>query len=223
VCATPDDRLLDSFRILDGTLKQGRYALDGPLRLHDNRWIRRHVHSCGALAEDIHSKIAAGMVKILYLHELTSSMSNHLTMPHQLHPEKKRTISNKSLLELSILTTLPKDEECSSTSSAAEKDTNSEGSLHAWLTVIGSSLIYFASFGVINSFGFFQAYYEKNLLIGVPASTISFVGTIQLTLMNLLAAPAGSLFDCYGFKVCHYSSRLMHKPKQCRSSTPSPA
>lgn len=31
-----------------------------------------------------------------------------------------------------------------------------EGGLHAWLAVLGSSLVYFVSFGLINSFGTFQ-------------------------------------------------------------------
>lgn len=76
-----------------------------------------------------------------------------------------------------------------------------EGGPRAWLTVIGSSLVYFATFGIINSFGFFQSYYATNSLHGVPASTISFVGTLQITLMNVLAAPAGALFDCHGLNV----------------------
>lgn len=78
----------------------------------------------------------------------------------------------------------------------------SEGGLRAWLTVAGSALVYFATFGIINSFGFFQEYYERTLLRGTPASTISFVGTLQITLMNVLAAPVGALFDCYGLRVC---------------------
>jgi MCP family monocarboxylic acid transporter-like MFS transporter 10 len=93
------------------------------------------------------------------------------------------------------------DEESNRSNSAAEEHPKTEGRLRAWLTVLGSCLVYFACFGIINSFGFFQNYYENEFLTGVPASAISFVGTIQLTLMNLLAAPAGSLFDCYGLKV----------------------
>lgn len=77
-----------------------------------------------------------------------------------------------------------------------------EGGLRAWLTVLGSSLVYFASFGIISSWGFFQDYYSKHFLQTVPASTVAFVGTIQITLMNVLAAPAGSLYDWYGAKVC---------------------
>jgi MFS transporter, MCT family, solute carrier family 16 (monocarboxylic acid transporters), member 10 len=84
-------------------------------------------------------------------------------------------------------------------SNSAEKD--AEGNLSSWLTVVGSSLVYFATFGIINSFGFFQNYYQTKFLVGTAPSTISFVGSIQITLMNLLAAPAGSLFDCYGLRV----------------------
>jgi hypothetical protein len=81
--------------------------------------------------------------------------------------------------------------------SAREK----ESSVEAWCTLTGSSLVYFSAFGVLNSFGFFQEYYRSTYLPLTPDSTIAFIGTIQLTIMNLLAAPAGSLFDCYGLKV----------------------
>ena len=82
-----------------------------------------------------------------------------------------------------------------------KEEVRSEGGRKAWLTVAGSSLIYFATLGTTNSFGFFQNYYEHTFLQGVPASTISFVGTLQITLTNVLSAPAGALFDCYGLKV----------------------
>lgn len=84
----------------------------------------------------------------------------------------------------------------------------SEGDLEAWLTVVGSSLVYFATLGLTNSFGFFQNYYEHTFLQGVPASTISFIGTLQITLANILAAPAGALFDCYGLRVCYFARKL---------------
>ncbi|KAL5383368.1 hypothetical protein DPSP01_006053 [Paraphaeosphaeria sporulosa] len=83
-----------------------------------------------------------------------------------------------------------------------------EGGQQAWLTVAGSSLIYFATLGTTNSFGFFQNYYEHTFLQGVPASTISFVGTLQITLTNVLAAPAGALFDCYGLKALYMFSAI---------------
>lgn len=93
------------------------------------------------------------------------------------------------------------DIENSTTSSLKGSVKEREGGLQAWLTVLGSCLVYFATFGIINSFGFFQTLYTKEYLPETPSSTIAFIGTIQMLLMNLLAAPAGSLFDCFGLKV----------------------
>ena len=76
-----------------------------------------------------------------------------------------------------------------------------EGGCEAWLTVLGSILVYYASFGIMNSFGFFQDYYSKDFLKDTNASTIAFIGTLQMALMNLLAAISGALCDRYGVKV----------------------
>jgi MCP family monocarboxylic acid transporter-like MFS transporter 10 len=76
-----------------------------------------------------------------------------------------------------------------------------EGGCTAWLTVLGSILVYYASFGIMNSFGFFQDYYSNDFLKETSASTIAFVGTLQMCLMNLLAAISGALCDRYGVKV----------------------
>ncbi|KAI4670315.1 uncharacterized protein J4E79_000596 [Alternaria viburni] len=73
-----------------------------------------------------------------------------------------------------------------------------EGGRAAWLTVFGSILVYYASFGVMNSFGFFQNYYSSDFLKETPPSTIAFIGTVQMALMNLLAALSGALCDRYG-------------------------
>lgn len=76
-----------------------------------------------------------------------------------------------------------------------------EGDRAAWLTVLGSVLVYYASFGIMNSFGFFQNYYTNEFLKNTPTSTIAFVGTLQMALMNSLAAISGALCDRYGVKV----------------------
>ena len=80
-------------------------------------------------------------------------------------------------------------------------DQTIEGGIEAWLTVVGSALIYFASFGFINTFGFFQNYYLSSFLTGYPPSTVAFIGTLQITLLYLLGPVAGALFDAFGFKV----------------------
>lgn len=77
-----------------------------------------------------------------------------------------------------------------------------EGDTEAWLTVAGSTLVYFASFGFINSFGFFQDYYQLHFLSHYAPSTVAFIGTLQITLLYLIGPVAGALFDVFGLKVC---------------------
>ena len=89
------------------------------------------------------------------------------------------------------------------------KEKESEGGRAAWLTVAGSILIYYASSGLMNSFGFFQDFYSHQFLQNVSVSNIAFIGTLQMALMNLLAAISGSLCDRYGVQV---STRpVLHK------------
>ncbi|CAO2657115.1 Nn.00g032410.m01.CDS01 [Neocucurbitaria sp. VM-36] len=82
----------------------------------------------------------------------------------------------------------------------------SEGGCAAWLTVAGSVLVYYASFGIMNSFGFFQNYYTSEFLRNTPTSTIAFIGTLQMALMNSLAAISGALCDRYGVKYLYLGS-----------------
>ncbi|CAN9319547.1 unnamed protein product [Alternaria alternata] len=81
-----------------------------------------------------------------------------------------------------------------------------DGGRAAWLTVAGSILVYYASFGVMNSFGFFQNYYSSDFLKQTPPSTIAFIGTLQMALMNFLAALSGALCDRYGVKYLYLGS-----------------
>ena len=47
----------------------------------------------------------------------------------------------------------------------------------------------------MGAFGAFQAYYEASLLSHTPASTISWIGTIEGFLLLLLGIIAGPLYD----------------------------
>jgi MCP family monocarboxylic acid transporter-like MFS transporter 10 len=76
-----------------------------------------------------------------------------------------------------------------------------EGGRAAWCTVAGSILVYYSSFGIMNSFGFFQDYYTRDFLKQTPTSTIAFCGTLQMFLMNALASVSGTLCDRYGIRV----------------------
>lgn len=92
----------------------------------------------------------------------------------------------------------------------ADNDEYPEGGAQAWLAIAGSFLVYFASFGVVNSFGFFQTFYQQDYLKNYSPSVISFIGTLQITLMYLSGSVAGALFDVYGSKVCQ--SNVFHRP-----------
>ncbi|KAL5335189.1 hypothetical protein BJX70DRAFT_375748 [Aspergillus crustosus] len=48
-----------------------------------------------------------------------------------------------------------------------------DGGLTAWLQVAGAFFLFFNSWGIINTFGVYQTYYEDTLLPGHSASTIS--------------------------------------------------
>ncbi|CAG5179112.1 uncharacterized protein ALTATR162_LOCUS9039 [Alternaria atra] len=93
----------------------------------------------------------------------------------------------------------------------AEKVPNTSGcfpskSITDTESLAGSILVYYASFGVMNSFGFFQNYYSSDFLERTPPSTIAFVGTLQMALMNFLAALSGALCDRYGVKYLYLGS-----------------
>jgi hypothetical protein len=76
-----------------------------------------------------------------------------------------------------------------------------EGGTEAWLTLLGSFLVYYSSYGALNSFGFFQDYYQNDFLRSTSPSTISFVGTLQIALMNCLATVSGAICDAHGVRV----------------------
>ncbi|KAF3034107.1 hypothetical protein E8E11_004465 [Didymella keratinophila] len=75
-----------------------------------------------------------------------------------------------------------------------------EGGVAAWLTVVGSILVYYCSMGILNSFGFFNNFYSSDFLEKTTPSTIAFIGTLQIALMNSLAAVSGALCDLYGIR-----------------------
>ncbi|KDR77522.1 hypothetical protein GALMADRAFT_406904 [Galerina marginata CBS 339.88] len=73
-----------------------------------------------------------------------------------------------------------------------------EGGLKAILTVLGAFIVLFCTFGQMNAFGTFQAWYAAHQLRHLPASTISWIGSLQLWVFFFSGAPIGRLFDAYG-------------------------
>ncbi|KAL5414440.1 hypothetical protein PMIN04_009026 [Paraphaeosphaeria minitans] len=100
------------------------------------------------------------------------------------------------------------DTESTSRSVLKHEKTHHEGGKQAWLTVVGSFLVYYSSFGLLNSFGFFQDYYQNDYLRTISPSTIAFIGTLQLALMNLLSTVSGGICDAHGIKILYLFSGL---------------
>ncbi|EEY17405.1 conserved hypothetical protein [Verticillium alfalfae VaMs.102] len=67
--------------------------------------------------------------------------------------------------------------------------------LKAWLQVLGAFFIYFNTWGLISSFGSFQAFYEKDLLRYHTPFEISTIGSLQSFLMVFLGFVAGPVYD----------------------------
>ncbi|KAF2718850.1 MFS general substrate transporter [Polychaeton citri CBS 116435] len=70
-----------------------------------------------------------------------------------------------------------------------------DGGLTAWLQVLGSFFLFFNSWGLINSFGVFQAFYETGILTSSSPSDISWIGSIQSCLLLLVGAMTGPIYD----------------------------
>ncbi|EJD49425.1 MFS general substrate transporter [Auricularia subglabra TFB-10046 SS5] len=74
------------------------------------------------------------------------------------------------------------------------------GGLQAWLQVLGSFFLFFNTWGIINSFGSYQTYYESNILKDSDPSAISWIGSIQAFLLMLVGALTGPIYDAGYFR-----------------------
>ncbi|CAK3746841.1 MFS general substrate transporter [Lecanosticta acicola] len=68
-----------------------------------------------------------------------------------------------------------------------------DGGLKAWTQVAMGWLVIFITWGWVNSYGAFQSYYTQTL--GVSASTISWIGSVQNFLTFFVGAFTGRLLD----------------------------
>lgn len=75
-----------------------------------------------------------------------------------------------------------------------------DGGTKAWLQVIGAWVIMAASWGLVNTFGVYQTYYQTVMLAYHSASSISWIGSLQACLLFLVGVIAGPLFDAGYFR-----------------------
>ncbi|KAI1647047.1 MFS general substrate transporter [Daldinia loculata] len=84
-----------------------------------------------------------------------------------------------------------------------------DGGLVAWLQVLGAFVIMLASWGLINSFGVYQTYYETDLLRSSTSSDISWIGSLQGALLNMGGLVSGPLFDAGHFRALTISGSAL--------------
>ncbi|KAI0049115.1 putative MFS monocarboxylate transporter [Auriscalpium vulgare] len=70
-----------------------------------------------------------------------------------------------------------------------------DGGLLAWLQILSSFLIMFNTWGIINTFGSYQAFYETELLSSKSPSAIAWIGSMQGFLLLLVGSLTGPIFD----------------------------
>ncbi|KAJ5727368.1 hypothetical protein N7493_005188 [Penicillium malachiteum] len=70
-----------------------------------------------------------------------------------------------------------------------------DGGTVAWLQVAAGFMLFFNTWGMINTFGVFQTYYESGELFTASSSNISWIGSIQCFLLQLTGLIAGPLYD----------------------------
>lgn len=68
-----------------------------------------------------------------------------------------------------------------------------DGGVNAWTQVAMGWLVIFTTWGWVNSYGAFQSYYT--LTLGLPASTISWIGAVQNFLTFFVGAFSGRALD----------------------------
>ncbi|KAM0248645.1 hypothetical protein ACHAQJ_009387 [Trichoderma viride] len=79
-----------------------------------------------------------------------------------------------------------------------------DGGFRAWLVVLGGFLDFAIAFGLVNSFGTFQARYESQWT-WLSTSTITWIGSVQLFILFLGGAVVGPIYDKYGSRALMFS------------------
>ncbi|KAK0657752.1 major facilitator superfamily domain-containing protein [Cercophora newfieldiana] len=64
-----------------------------------------------------------------------------------------------------------------------------------WSQAMACFLMSFCSLGLLNSFGIFQSYYQHHFLDSYPSSSITWIGTVQGFLFNVVMMATGRLYD----------------------------
>ncbi|KAF2500643.1 MFS general substrate transporter [Lophium mytilinum] len=93
--------------------------------------------------------------------------------------------------------------------SVTHVDSIPNGGFQAWLQVAGAFFLFFNSWGILNTFGSYQAYYETELLKSSTPSAISWIGSIQSFLLLIVGAVSGPFYDAGYFRTLLLSGSIL--------------
>ncbi|KAI0124000.1 major facilitator superfamily domain-containing protein [Xylariales sp. AK1849] len=120
-----------------------------------------------------------------------------------LDEEKNNTSRDATTAETTDLSDSPKSASAGHGEKPSGQDGKPAGSImaipnggaHAWLQVAGAFMVFFNTWGVLNTFGVFQTYYESGDLFAESSSNISWIGSIQAYFVLLGGVFSGPLYD----------------------------
>ena len=69
------------------------------------------------------------------------------------------------------------------------------GGLQAWLQVMGGFMLFFNTWGLLNTFGVFQTYYETGALFHNSSSDIAWIGALQSFMLMFVGFITGPIYD----------------------------
>jgi MFS family permease len=69
------------------------------------------------------------------------------------------------------------------------------GGIQAWTQVAGGFMLFFNTWGLLNTFGVYQTYYESGQLFHATSSDISWIGAVQSFMLLLTGLLSGPIFD----------------------------
>lgn len=69
------------------------------------------------------------------------------------------------------------------------------GGIVAWTQVAGGFMLFFNTWGLLNTFGVYQTYYESGQLFHATSSDISWIGAVQSFMLLLTGLFSGPIFD----------------------------
>ena len=85
-----------------------------------------------------------------------------------------------------------------------------DGGSRAWMSVLGGFCCCLSSYGWISSIGVFQTYYQEVNLKSSSPSEISWIISVQVFTLTVLAPVNGKIFDSYGCRALIIVGTFLH-------------